>query len=120
MNKEDIESKYDEFFGTGLWESDHKKHIVEFTQQCLKSQLSSEDQEGWISVKDRLPDLGKPVLVVQNPKLTATKFPLYSSLEQVGDELKFRSYAESGQYRSLLGYWVEITHWMSLPNPPNK
>lgn len=35
MTREEVEQKYDVFFGTGYWEKDYKKHIVEFTFQCL-------------------------------------------------------------------------------------
>ena len=35
MNRNEIGRKYDEFFGTGLWERDYKSHIVIFTEQCL-------------------------------------------------------------------------------------
>lgn len=31
--REEAEKKYDEFFGTGYWEEQYKKHIVEFTKQ---------------------------------------------------------------------------------------
>ena len=34
MNRKQIEDKYDEFFGTGYWEVQYKKHIVEFAFQC--------------------------------------------------------------------------------------
>tara|TARA_X000001382_G_C3014480_1_gene129595 strand:- start:142 stop:399 length:258 start_codon:yes stop_codon:yes gene_type:complete len=35
MDRVQIENKYDEFLGTGLWEQDYKKHIVEFACQCV-------------------------------------------------------------------------------------
>lgn len=34
MTREQIELKYDEFFGKGYWEEQYKKHIVEFAFQC--------------------------------------------------------------------------------------
>lgn len=37
MKREQIEEKYDEFFGTGYWEVQYKKHIVEFVFQCSNS-----------------------------------------------------------------------------------
>ena len=35
MIRKEIERKYDEFFGTGLWERDYKPHIVIFAEQCI-------------------------------------------------------------------------------------
>ncbi|RYZ63045.1 MAG: hypothetical protein EOO14_00415 [Chitinophagaceae bacterium] len=37
MKREQIEEKYDEFFGTGYWEVQYKRHIVEFAFQCSNS-----------------------------------------------------------------------------------
>ena len=57
---------------------------------------------GWISVKDRLPDLNLEVLV-------SIKLP--------------SRYKVSTSYNSTLGGWQcgygeYITHWMPLPEPP--
>lgn len=38
MTRAEIKAKYDEFFGTGLWERDYKSHIVIFAEQCLMTQ----------------------------------------------------------------------------------
>jgi hypothetical protein len=32
-----INKHYDEFFGEGIWEAEYKKHIVEFTRQCVNA-----------------------------------------------------------------------------------
>lgn len=36
MTHNEIKIKYDEFFGTGLWERDYKPHIVVFAEQCVR------------------------------------------------------------------------------------
>ncbi len=66
----------------------------------------------WVRVEDRLPELNQRVLVIQNPKKTATKEPLFSHFN--GE--KFVSYHSE---REFGGTWIEITHWMPLPTPPN-
>lgn len=40
--REEAEKKYDEFFGTGYWEEQYKKHIVEFTKQFAQEKLNDE------------------------------------------------------------------------------
>ena len=34
-----LEKKYDDFFGNGYWEKQYKKHIIEFTKQCVEFEL---------------------------------------------------------------------------------
>jgi DNA-binding transcriptional regulator YiaG len=36
MTLNEIKTKYDEFFGRGLWEREYKLHIVAFTEQCIR------------------------------------------------------------------------------------
>lgn len=64
----------------------------------------------WISVKDRLPEQGKNVLVFALSPAIKTK-------EIVIDRL------EDGENKLVWMYthgWYTVTHWMPLPEPPNK
>lgn len=37
----EIEKFYDKYFGTGYWELQYKSHIVEFANQCVELQKST-------------------------------------------------------------------------------
>lgn len=66
----------------------------------------------WISVEDRLPEVGIKVLCYR------------PEAEKSGDEIIKVSYALDGKNRSPQGIehkfecWCHVTHWMPLPNPP--
>lgn len=65
----------------------------------------------WISVKDRLPEYGVPVLVAD----TRDGFVSMFSLEKRPNN---KSYWFNGE-----DWWLdqeEITHWMPLPQPPKE
>ena len=68
--------------------------------------------DGWISVDDRLPEVGIKVLCYR------------PEAEKSGDEIIKVSYALDGKNRSPQGIehkfecWCHVTHWMPLPNPP--
>jgi hypothetical protein len=60
--------------------------------------------EQWISVEDRLPEVGKNVLI---KRLT---FP----------DLKVAHCSDSGSWYDSNNYEYIATHWMPLPNPPKQ
>lgn len=45
MTPEEIEQKYDIFFGTGYWEEQYKKHIVMFAKQCVEITITAKDAQ---------------------------------------------------------------------------
>ena len=75
--------------------------------QAAKDEMnSSNNSNGWISVKDRLPEDGVKVLVVSDGETGASEW----------------------QYKRIWGWWHEggfgwtigdtVTHWAPLPKPP--
>lgn len=62
-------------------------------------------KQEWISVDERLPEQGVPVLVYKNRYSEA-----YGNMET--------AYFENGRWRGSCGEF--ITHWMPLPEPPRK
>lgn len=62
---------------------------------------------GWVSVKDRLPEDAKDVLI-----------------NIVGLMPKIGCYLSTGWFEAVLGYEYEsgykVTHWMPLPEPPKE
>lgn len=66
----------------------------------------------WISVKERLPQGKGECLVVYdlNPKIDMTEF---------GKFLNDRGKMEQG-FCSDGDIWVNVTHWMPLPEPPKE
>lgn len=71
----------------------------------------------WVAVSERLPELGQKVLVVQNPKTTATRKPLFAWF----DGKDFRPPEPTVYFANCeLGTskWSDIIYWMELPEPP--
>ncbi len=73
--------------------------------------------QGWIDVKDRLPENGQRVIVVQNPKTTATRESLYAEFN--GEKFVSVGFSHDGIH---LGFatWTDIVLWQPLPTPPNE
>ena len=68
--------------------------------------------DGWISVEDRLPEIGKNVLV----------YDCFSELEQIPELSMSTAHYDGMVWRDYLSnrhiYSEEITHWQPLPSPP--
>jgi len=69
----------------------------------------------WISVNDRKPQIGQKILVVQNPKTTATKEALFAEWD--GNDFKPPTPTMLNG-ASIDSRWVDIIYWMPLPKPP--
>lgn len=65
----------------------------------------------WISVEDRLPDVGQEVLCIQEVTETAL-MAVYTDLG-----FKVQKYTSPND-RSYVPYWLGVTLWMPLPTPP--
>ena len=103
--EDELEMVYNEI--TGAYEQRKKPYAViecptEADFDKAKNALDAYDKHQWISVSDRLPELGKEVLI-------CTK-------------------AKNGSRNIDKGYWyhlgfvhrgkAEVTHWMPMPEPP--
>ncbi len=60
MTTNQIRLKYDEFFGTGLWEKDYKPHISVFAEQCVRQ---ASENDGFILFSDDEPMINTPLLI---------------------------------------------------------
>lgn len=85
----------------------------------LSNTKDQTEEEKWISVEDRLPKDGQNILVIQNPKTTSTKEPLFSKFEIFEEKHAFRAISDKPHNR-YTGFWVHITHWQPLPSPPKE
>ena len=94
-------------------------------QKCYESDedevseaLNESNDNGWISVKDRLPEYDKTVLVVNEDGYMHTAVRIKSSIARIDEwQIKF------GVYFIDNDVWEEdeqgkITHWRHLPEPP--
>lgn len=80
--------------------------------------IEAELDKGWISVKDRLPEYDKTVLVVNEDGYMHTAVRIKGSIAMIDEwQIKF------GVYFNDNDVWDEdeqgkITHWRLLPEPP--
>lgn len=77
--------------------------------------------DGWISVKDRLPDPGQEVLVIAHG--WSNRLLYIGSYQKVGAETSWLTGVTSKASDWLLWGWCylrdpEVTHWRELPDPP--
>jgi hypothetical protein len=84
----------------------------------LPKKYKAEPVNGWISVKDRLPEYDKTVLVVNEDGYMHTAVRIKGSIARIDEwQIKF------GVYFIDNDVWEEdeqgkITHWQPLPEPP--
>lgn len=113
MNKQELidslKSKIKEiggFYGTPI-------HITKTQATDLLREL----EDDWISVDERLPEAGQNVIIIQSPKTTATKDPLFARFD--GSEFRPPDpsiYFANGEIG--ISKWSDIIYWMPLPQPP--
>ena len=97
MTKNQIKIKYDQFFGTGMWERDYKPHITVFTEQCLRE---SENSTEWVDSNERLPNVGDRLLV------KTTNGSTYYAVYTNEDEFDVNQCIDSHNHR---GAWFKYT-----------
>lgn len=99
--------------------------------KCLYSGCSSNPEsysrqgwntraDGWISVHDKKPKYGAPVILSVNDVVQDITYNLDGSYESLD---WFEPYSSVGAYDDLKGISFFVTHdinvkWMQLPNPP--
>lgn len=85
-------------------------HII----SVLETQVEQLKREArWIPVTERLPDIGKDVLVMVHWRDYSEDMMCY------GRKYKTRWYLWNGELGELLKGF-DITHWMPLPDPPKE
>lgn len=91
------------------------RRLVEFAKE---NAVEAEPVDRWISVKDRLPEYDKTVLVVNEDGYMHTAVRIKGSIAKIDEwQIKF------GVYFIDNDVWEEdeqgkITHWRFLPKPP--
>jgi hypothetical protein len=69
----------------------------------------------WISVEDKLPGYGEPVLLLSNSVVQHVTYML-DGADDVPDWFEPFHFEHDD---SLKLYWNSATHWMPLPKPPS-
>lgn len=75
----------------------------------------------WISVEDRLPEIGREVIVYRPYKDVGkqiTALCRYIRYEEATDYFWDNNYPGSGENIHTMS--ARITHWMPLPDPPKE
>lgn len=93
MTRAEIQARYDEFFGTGLWERDYKPHIVIFAEQCLMAQEQGQN----LPIHNVMPSLHS----IEFKKLRKAKgLTLREVEERTGISNAYLSQLETGKIKS--------------------
>lgn len=85
---------------------------AEVLKQLIDAQPTIEPKKEWISVEDRLPEIGEEVLVV-DVDVSDVIVRVYS----LNHDTKGYYWDDEG------GWWNDfecVTHWMPLPEPPER
>lgn len=98
----------------------------EFVEDVLESaadMLEQDAKTGWISVKDRLPEHGKQVLLIAYAWSDTTIY--LGRLEHMSSETSWLTGFTSKESEWCLQGWSYlkeplVTHWMPLPEPPEE
>jgi hypothetical protein len=95
-------------------------------KRCLDSLASTKgfrfvkSESKWISVKDRLPEEGVPVLIVYDccgePDIDVMKRYHGQTIYESGEVFDYPNH-----FRGPRGFLTDdVTHWMPLPEPPDE
>ena len=72
-----------------------------------QQELESKPLNGWISVKDRLPEVGGYVVCIAKRNPFSRFMPMVARIEK------------NGWVNPITEQYIsEVTHWMLMPNPP--
>lgn len=84
-----------------------RKALADVSDECSKAydKIANFEQQRWVSVKDRLPE----------------KSGNYLTCNKNDDYVVWRFDKENEEFGCAdYEYEVEVTHWMSLPEPPKE
>ena len=86
------------------------REALDMAISALREQnVANKDVEKWISVKDRMPEPGVNVLARCFYHECWQMFVCHVSKINTGH-----------WYTGIAGQWVQVTHWMPLPEPPEE
>jgi len=105
-------------YGIPMLDKDGDKYCLTETQELYEyfiAGIELKEQDGWISVKDRLPDENVRVIarVYCNKKILIDAHEHIHHLEGYYSNEWWDSFHERFEDDDL-----EVTHWMPLPEPP--
>ena len=74
----------------------------------------------WINIKDEMPTMGQPILMLIPTGINFMCAGFISERQLEDDEEEFCEMFLADQYGDAIGYSFErLTHWMPLPESPS-
>lgn len=103
--------------------SPHAEISDEYQLCRAAADMLEQDAPGWISVKDRLPELGEQVLLIAYGWSDTTVY--IGRVEHMNPETSWLTGITSKESEWCIQGWSYlkeplVTHWMPLPNPPKE
>lgn len=105
-----------------MWDSKIDLRCMDYAMMCVADMLE-QDAPGWISVKDRLPEHGKQVLLIAYGWSDTTIY--IGRLEHMSSETSWLTGITSKESEWRIQGWSYlkeplVTHWMPLPEQPKE
>lgn len=105
-----------------MWDAKIDLRCMDFAMKCAADMLE-QGAPGWISVKDRLPELGEQVLLIAYGWSDTTIY--LGRLEHMSSETSWLTGITSKESEWRIQGWSYlkeplVTHWMPLPEPPKE
>ena len=99
------------FFENVLWYSE--RYPLDWEEVC------EAENDGWISINDRLPEFGKGILIHLSNEFITVGYRSKSVSNGFSQKYSWQLYGDKDS-DLLIKNGDVITHWMPLPKPPTK
>lgn len=91
---------------------------ISILRKCKTNECEVKKVSEWISVKDRLPEKNRAVLCILKFRYGESGLR-FTGLLYLDNENKWHNFFSAGDVFGLNEIY-EVTHWMTLPDPPKE